>query len=53
MIGRETRVLLGHYLEEGVGKAAIARRLGISRRTVYRWIASGQLDRELDDGPAP
>ena len=51
MIGRETRVLPRHYLEEGVGKAAIARRLGIRRRTVYRWVASGQLDRELDDGP--
>ncbi len=50
MIGRETRVLLRHYLEQGVSKAAIARQLGISRRTVYRWIASGQLDRELDDG---
>jgi transposase len=50
MIGRETRVLLRHYLEQGVSKAAIARELGISRRTVYRWIASGQLDRELDDG---
>lgn len=50
MIGRETRVLLRHYLDQGVSKAAIARQLGISRRTVYRWIASGQLDRELDDG---
>ena len=49
MIGRETRVLLRHYLEEGASKAAVARRLGVSRRTVHRWIASGQLDRELDD----
>ena len=49
MIGRETRVLLRHYLEHGVSKAEVARRLAVSRRTVYRWIASGQLDRELDD----
>ena len=49
MIGRETRVLLRHYLEEGASKAEVARRLGVSRRTVHRWIASGQLDRELDD----
>ena len=49
MKGRETRVLLRHYLEQGVSKAAIARRVGVSRRTVYRWIASGELDRELDD----
>ena len=49
MIGRETRVLLRHYLEQGMSKAAIARQVGVSRRTVYRWIESGQLDRELDD----
>ncbi len=49
MIGREARVLLRHYLEQGMSKAAIARQVGVSRRTVYRWIASGQLDRELDD----
>lgn len=49
MIGRETRVLLRHYLDEGMSKAAIARKLGISRRSVYHWIATGQLDRELDD----
>ena len=48
MIGRETRVLLRHSLEEGASKAEVARRLGVSRRTVHRWIASGQLDRELD-----
>ena len=34
MIGREKRVLLRHYLEQGMNKAAIARDLGISRRTV-------------------
>ena len=31
MIGRETRVLLRHYLEEGASKAEVARRLGVSR----------------------
>ncbi len=49
MHGREQRVLLRHYLEQGLNKAAIAQRLGISRRTVYYWVESGQLDRELDD----
>lgn len=49
MIGREKRVLLRHYLEEGVSQSEIGRKLGISRRTVYRWIQSGQLDREVDD----
>lgn len=51
MIGREERVLLRHYLEQGTSKAAIARTLGISRRTVHHWIETGQLDRELDDDP--
>jgi transposase len=46
---RGTRVLLRHYLEQGVGKAELARRFGVSRRTVYHWIETGQLDRDLDD----
>ena len=54
----ETRVLLGHYLEQGVGKTELARRFGVSRRTIYHWIATGQLDRDLDTktvryGPRP
>ena len=32
MIGREKRVLLRHYLEQGMNKAVIARDLGVSRR---------------------
>ena len=49
MIGREKRVLLRHYLEQGMNKAVIARDLGVSRRTVYHWIETGRLDRELDE----
>ena len=49
MIGREKRVLLRHYLEQGMPKAAIARHVGVSRDTIYRWIATGQLDRDLDE----
>ena len=49
MIGRETRVLLRHHLELGLSKAAVARLAGVSERTVYRWIAAGQLDRNLDE----
>jgi len=52
MIGRETRVLLRHYLEQGRSKEALARELGISRRTIYNWIQTGQLDRDLDDEAA-
>jgi transposase len=49
MYSRETRVLLRHYLEQGVGKTELARRFGVSRRTVYHWIETAQLDRDLDD----
>ena len=45
---RETRVLLRHYLEQGVSKSELAKRFGISRRTVYHWIETGQLERDLD-----
>ena len=58
MIGRETRMLLKHYLEQGASKSALARQLGISRDTIHRWIRSGDLDREVDTmavryGPRP
>lgn len=51
MIGWEGRVLFRHYLDEGLTKRAIAERLGISRKTVTRWIQRGDLDRELDELP--
>lgn len=49
MYGREKRVLLRHYLEQGLKKTELAEKLGISRRTMYHWIETQQLDRELDD----
>lgn len=52
MYTREHRMLLRHYLEQGLTKTEIARTLGVSRRTVHHWIETGQLERELDDGPA-
>jgi len=39
-------------LERGLSKAEVARELGISRRTVYHWIGTGQRDRELDEASA-
>jgi transposase len=41
-------VLLRHYLEQGVSKSELAKRFGISRRTIYHWIETAQLDRDLD-----
>src|SRR5215218_6445912 len=40
VIGREKRMLPGHYLEERHSKSAIARQLGISRYTIRRWDGS-------------
>ena len=51
MIEWERRVRLRHYLEQGLSQRAIARKLGISRRTIYRWIRGGQLDRDLSELP--
>ena len=48
MIGRETRMLLRHYLEQGTSKSALARQLGVSRDTIHRWIRDGELDRDLE-----
>jgi DNA-binding XRE family transcriptional regulator len=36
MFGRETRMLLRHYLEHGKTKSALARELGVSRDTIHR-----------------
>ena len=47
VIGWERRVLLRHYLEQGMTKTELAERFGISRQTIYRWIRSGELDRDL------
>ena len=51
MIGRETRMLLRHYLDQGISKSALARQLGISRDTIHRWIRDGELDRDLGAEP--
>ena len=51
MYMREKRVLLRHYLEQGVAKAELARRLRVSRRTIYHGIGTGQLERDLDEEP--
>jgi transposase-like protein len=51
VIGPERRMLLRHYLDTGMSKRAIARKLKISPDTLYRWIREGDLDRDLDAAP--
>ena len=58
MFGRETRMLLRHYLEQGSSKSELARQLGVSRDTIHRWIRDGDLERDVDQeavryGPRP
>jgi len=58
MIGWKRRVFLRHYLRQGMTKTAVAEMLGVGRRTVHRWIHTGQLDRDLSPetvhyGPRP
>ena len=45
-----TKMLLKHYLEQGLSKVELARRSQLSRRTIHYWIESGQLYRELTAG---
>ena len=46
---REKRVLARHYLDEGMSKSEVVRRVGIGRRTWYNWIADGLLEGRLGD----
>jgi transposase len=59
MHGVFQRVLLRHLLEEvGGSRRAAAKRVGVGRATLYRWIADGLLDEPIDEirvryGPRP
>jgi transposase len=58
VIGWERHVQLRHYLEQGYTQTQIAKELGIDRRTVYRWIRKGDLERDVGPvtvryGPRP
>ena len=44
MHGWGTRMLLKECLDQGVSKTELSRRFGVSRRTIYEWIETGQLD---------
>ncbi len=51
MLSKEEVIVLRHYLQQGLSKTAIAKRLGMSRRTVQRYAASGE--EEPKYGPRP
>ena len=42
MLSKEEFIMLHHYLREGLPKTVIARKLGVSRMTVYRHATSGK-----------
>jgi len=44
MLSKEELILLHHYLKEGLTKTTIATRLGISRRTVHRYVTNGKAE---------
>ena len=52
MYGWDKLVLLRHLLETEGNKSEIAKRLGVSRRTVHHWITTGQLDLDVSTLPA-
>jgi len=42
MLSKEESAVMKHYLKEGLSKTAIAKKLGISRRTVHRYVREGK-----------
>jgi transposase len=44
MLGKEAVIVLQHYLPQGLSKTAIARKLGVTRRTVQRYAKSGKTE---------
>jgi transposase len=44
MLSKEDFIVLHHFLKEGLSKSAIADKLGINRRTVYRYLENGKTE---------
>ena len=42
MISRETRIMIRHQVNQGESKAIVARRLGVSRQTVYNHLGKSE-----------
>ena len=45
MYGWEIRMLLKHYLDQGVSKTELSRRFGVNPRTIHYWIKTALIDR--------
>ena len=48
MLRREEFIIMQHYLESGLSKTTIAKKLGINRRTVHRYLKSGKTLQGID-----
>ena len=56
MHGWETRMLLKHYLEQGVLKTELSRRFGVSRGTMHYWLRTANwtgICRPVREEPQP
>jgi transposase len=51
MFGSEKRVLAKHYLDQGLSHLAVAKLLGINRRTLHRWIGQGAISETVVEPP--
>ncbi len=51
MLSKEESIMLDHFIKEGMSKTAVARKLGISRRTVHRHVTIGDIGPEYRPRP--
>ncbi len=42
MLSKEVVIVINHYLHEGLSKSATARKLGVNRSTIHRYLKSGK-----------
>jgi transposase len=42
MLSKEVFIVVNHYLQEGLSKSATARKLGVNRSTIHRYLKSGK-----------
>jgi transposase len=42
MLSKEVLIVISHYLHKGLSKSATARKLGVNRSTIHRYLKSGK-----------